>query len=513
VCGGGRLRLEEFALERFVVEPGREEDWLQAVGDALRVLSPRLRSRGPVTLVLPGHLVLTKFLKTPRVDAAKRARVVQFEAQQNIPYALTDVVWDHAIVGETDLALEVMLCAAKRDAVDALCVAAASAGFAPRWLVPSVQALRGAAEGAERDQPTLVADLGARSTTLLLIENARWHARTLPLGGHQVTQQLAESQDCDFAEAEALKVSGRNPALLASAVESFATRLSQELTRTVLHFMRQSGAAQPGRILLTGGAAQLPELAAVLAARAHVPVERLAPLDGVEISRVVADDAAACAPLLADLIGAARLLAGRGAPPLNLLPPDRIAQESIRRRQPWFAAAAGLAVIALLPLWFHFREGETILIRKTAALDAEIAPLRRRESLNRDNLEKMETLQRQMTALHDAAARRASWPLLLADLEQRLVVIEDVWLDRLQVLSGADDATGPLRLAISGRMLDRASPLTRGSEAAGRKVSALLASLVDSPYVSAVESERFDESQPGILRFDCVLVAEPTRPL
>lgn len=513
VGGGGKLRLEQFACEPLAVEPGREEEWPQAVAAALRALSARLRPIGPVTLVLPGHLVLTKFVKTPRVAAAKRARVIQFEAQQNIPYALSDVVWDHAVAGGSEHDLDVILCAAKLDAVDALCRAAESAGFVPRWLMPGVQALHGAIDVAVRDQPTLVADLGARYATLLLVENGRWHARTLSLGGHQVTQQLAESQDCDFAEAEVLKTSGRNAALLTGAMESFTARLSQELTRSVLHFKRQSDAAPPTRILLTGGAAQLPELAAALAARARVPVEQFSPLDGIEVAVAVGDSTAAHAPQLANLIGAARWHFTRAEAPLNLLPPRLRSRENQRRRQPWFAAAAVLAVAALLPPLLHFRQWETTLLRKTAALDAEIAPLRRRESLNRANREKLETLQRQVAVLHAAAARRANWPQLFADLQQRFHAVEDVWLDRMQLAPGADDSSVPLRLAISVRMLDRANPLAPTRDDASRKVGALLASLVDSPYIAAVEAERFDDGKPGILQFDCVLVAEPTHPL
>lgn len=511
---GGRIRLEQFACESFVVEPGREEEWPQAAAAALAAVAAQLKYRGPVTLVPPGHLVLTKFIKTPRVDAAKREKVIKFEAQQNIPYALTDVVWAHAVTGESDLDLDVMLCAAKLEALDALCAAAEAAGLTPRWLIPGVQTLQGAADSAGREQPTLVVNLGARSTTLLLLENSRLHARTLALGGHQVTQQLVESQDCDFGEAETLKSSGRNASILTSAVESFATRLSQEITRSALHFKRQSGAANPARVLLTGGTALLPELAAGLAARANVPVDLLDPLAAIEIARPAAEaDAAAHALQLADLVGAAQLHFSTARPPLNLLPPRLLTQESKRRRQPWFAAAAVLAAAALLPPLLYFREWETTLLRKTAAVDAEIAPLRRRESVNRANLEKIEALQKQVATLHGVAARRANWQQLFADLQQRFVQVEDVWLERMQLAPGPADGSAPLRIAISGRMLDRTNPLAHVSDDLSRKVSALLASVVDSPYVSAVENERFDDKQPGILHFDFVLVAEPARPL
>lgn len=513
---GERLKLEQFACERFVVEPGREEEWMGAITAALQALAQRMRFRGAVTLVLPGHLVLTKFIKTPRVDAAKRAKVIQFEAQQNIPYALNDVVWAHAVVGESDLDLDVMLCAAKLEAVDALCAAAESAGFIPRSLMPGAQALQVLAVPAGREQASLVVNLGARSTTLLLAESARMHARTLSLGGQQVTQQLVESQDCDFAAAEGLKTSGRNAAILTSAVDSFATRLSQEITRSALHFKRQSGAANPQRVLLTGGAAQLPELATVLATRVNVPVSTLDPLDGVEIAHAAADaDVGACAAQLADLVGAARVQLTGVITPLNLLPPRLLTQESRRRRQPWLAVAAVLAAAALLPPLMFYREWNTALQKKTIALDAEIAPLRRRETQNRANLEKIEQLQKQVAELNAIAARRANWQQLLADLQQRFFQVEDVWLERMELAparSGAD-ATAPLRIAISGRMLDRTNPLARVSDDLNRKVNALLASVVDSPYVSAVEGERFDDRQPGILHFDFVLVAEPARPL
>ncbi len=62
-------------------------------------------------------------------------------------------------------------------------------------------------------------------------------------------------------------------------------------------------------------------------------------------------------------------------------------------------------------------------------------------------------------------------------------------------------------------MLDKTNPLAKVSPETYRRVQALLASLVDSPFVAGIEAERFDNGQPGILKFDCVLVADPARPL
>lgn len=512
--GGGRLRLEQFAWETFSVPPGREKEWPNALRRALGAVATRLKYRGPATVVLPGHLVLTKFVKAPRVDAAKREKVVRFEAQQNLPYALPDVAWGHVVAGGSDLDLDVMLCAAKREAIDALCTSCEEAGFQPRALVPGVLALRAAVAARKNDEPTLFADLGARSTTLLLLESRRVHARTLTLGGQHVTQQLVEIQDGEWADAEALKLSARNTDVVAPAVASFATRLGQEITRSAVHFKRSAGAASPVRLVVTGGASRTSGLAERLAARLGVPVETFDPLASVEVAPPAADaGVAAVAAHLADLVGAALAHFARGAATINLLPPRLIARENTRRRQPWFAAAAVLAAAAFLPPLHFYREWEAALRQKSLALDAEIAPLRQRDARNRQNLEKLAALQQQLAALHGLAARRANWQQLFADLQDRFVKVEDVWLERVQLSSGAAEAGAPLRVAVSGRMLDRTNPLARVSEDAKRRVAALLTSVVESPFVSVVDNERFDDRQPGILRFDVVLVAEPSRPL
>jgi type IV pilus assembly protein PilM len=146
-------------------------------------------------------------------------------------------------------------------------------------------------------------------------------------------------------------------------------------------------------------------------------------------------------------------------------------------------------------------------------LDAEIAPLRQREARNRENLEKLATLQQQVASLHGIAVRRASWQQFFSDLQDRFVKIEDVWLERVQLDAGATNVSAPLRVAVAGRMLDRTNPLSRVSDDATFRVVELLTSIADSPCVSAVESERFDDRQPGILQFDVVLVGQPTRPL
>lgn len=513
--GATAWKIEQFAREDFLVEPGREEEWIERLRAALTPLRRRVPSAAAVTVVLPGHLVLTKFIRVPRVEPAKREKIIRFEAEQNIPYALHDVVWSHAVSGDGGPEPEVVLCAVKRDAVESLCAALESAGFTPQALLPPALALAAAARQARlaATAPALLVEVGARSTMLLLAEPRRFLARTWASGGQSVTQQLASGQDCEFADAEGMKLSARHEELLAAAAESFTTRLAQEITRSALHFKRQSGAATPERVLLCGGGARLPGLVAQLEARLHVPVAVFDPLAGVEIHKAAADAGVAeHAGTLAALLGGAalRLDPGRGLP--DLLPPRLRSREDTRRRRPWLAVAAVLAAAALLPPLLHYRALHAELMAKTAAVEAEIAPLREREARNRDNTARLDDLQRQLAVLHAVHARRGNWQALFADLQERFVRVEDVWLERLQVAPAAA-AGGPLRIAVSGRMLDKTNPLANVSPDIYRRVTTLLGRIVESPFVTAVEGERFDNRQPGILHFDFVLVVAPARSL
>ena len=511
---GSRLRFDEYALEVFPATAGTDDNWLENTSTALKALRAKIKMSAPVVLVLPAHLALTKLIKTPRVEPAKRAKVIRFEAEQSIPYALADVVWDSVVVGEREIDLEVLLAAAKLEAVEPLCAAVQAAGFEPRLILPSPLATLAGYRlvHAAQAESSLVLNIGARSTSLLLAEAKRFVARTLSLGGNSITQQLAENQDCDPGEAEAIKLGDRSGTLTADAMETLATRLAQEITRSVLHFKRQSDMEKPTRIHLTGGGARLAGLAEALAGKLKVPVDRLDLLSAIESGTGVArNDPADHALTLADLIGAAATQLLPSQPVLNLLPPKLRRHENLRRRQPWLITAAILAVAALVPPVVYYRSVADEASRKTAAIERELSPLRKRDARNRVNLQQLDELKQQVAQLQGAYDRRASWLDLLADLQDRLVKVEDVWLEKLQLTPTAPGT--PVKLVISGRMLDKTNPLSKVSPETFHRVKALLASIVDSPFVASVEGERIDNTQPGILKFDVVLVADPARPL
>lgn len=498
----GRLQCVHLAVEPFACRAPGEDTWLENTTAALPLLGAGRHWPGPTVLVLPAHLPLTKQIKAPRVAPAKRAKIIRFEAEQAIPHALTEVVWDTVVSGQTDATEDILLVAAKREILEQLCAAAQAAGFRPVRILPSPLAtlagFRVARPGLVR--PALVLNLGSRSSTLLQVEATRFAARTLTLDGGPVTRPLDENQDCVREEGERSELSAGRAEVTAEARETWVDRLAQETSRSILHFGRQCGLPQPEKIFLTGGGARLPGLARLLGARLKLPVEILDATGAVGFSEMPPTDAA-----LVDLIGAAAIGLRPSQPAMDLLPPARRRSENLRRGQPWLIAAAVLAAAAPVPPIRHFQQVALTARAEVAAMEATLAPLRARERRNRGNLVRLEQLKIQAARLRSVHDRRTSWVRLLAGLEERLVKVEDVWLETLAPVTPGVD--GPLKLAVSGRML-----VPTGAATAAR-ARQLLAAMGGLPSVTAVEGKRFDASQPGELGFDFVLVTDPAHPL
>lgn len=544
----GRLVLEQFAFEKQSSDPAREPQWTAEVAQSLGVIAARQKFAAPAALAVPGHLVLLKFLKTHSVEPAKRRKIIAFEAAENIPHPLPEVVWDYLVVSDDGFDLEVMLAAAKFETMHALCAAADAAGFPIQRAIPAGLAL---CHGFRYNHPgipaaVVVADIGARSTQLLFLEGSRFYVRTLALGGNAVTQAVAGEVGADFAAAEALKlqvlagtsersVSPARRSAVHRGTTDFAHRLQLEITRSTVNHRRHSGGEAPVALYLTGGGALIPDLPAILAEKLQVPVERYDPLRAVDLSGDArAAGADSTGPMLAGLVGLATCLVAKEAVGPSLLPPEVTAAIERRKRQPWFLAAAALLVVALLPPLFYLQGLVRANEAGIARLEKQLAPLRSLQNRNDENLRQIEEARKQVAALRAAYETKANWLDFFSDLQGRLVKVEDVWLDRLQVVrqpaaepapppaadpNAAPESSAPAqplppwRLTLSGRLLDVANPQSRVSPESLQRVQQLVGGLAGSHFVAAVEHEHFDNTQNGLLRFDFTLVINPQNPL
>jgi len=517
----GAPRLESHAIEALSADSAEGKSWAVAIGEAVTRIMTLLDYEGrECVITVPGHLALTKFVKTPAVERSKRDRIVQFEASQNIPYPLNEVAWDCAEVADDGAEVELMLSAVKRDALDELCAVFERAKLVVTRIEPGglagVRAWR-AAPGRNRDS-SLVVDVGAKSTQLLFVGRDNFFMRTLPFGGSLATQLLAKKLSCELTQAESLKrelgdgqgsSDSSRQELIDEAVMEFTARLQAELTRSIFSYSRHTEAESPEEIILMGEGSRLPELNRRIAESTALPARSLDVVADLDLrsasGEVMSDDS-----LLA-LAGLAQShFSGEGVA-MNLLPPERQFEQRARQGRPWWLAAATLLILALLPPIIYLQLAAARHAESSRALQAELGPLIKWDTRNRQNLEKIESLRDRVAILREIEQRSERWTLLLSDMQSRLESVGDVWLESMVILpvsrlSSDTEEGAPLRLGLSGKLLDIENPTAKASSASRERVNQLLQIFGESKYIQNISAGGFDKSQPGILKFELTLV-------
>jgi type IV pilus assembly protein PilM len=236
----------------------------------------------------------------------------------------------------------------------------------------------------------------------------------------------------------------------------------------------------------------------------------------------VADEARATLAAVAearliDLVGAG-VAAVAGREPCDLAPPALHAGREAQRRRPRWAIAAALLVLAALLPGVHYHRLAAARLEAARTLRQQTVPVEALREQNQQRLAELDRLQAQVEIISRLVEARQAWAGLLADLQEGLLAVGDVWLEGLQVLPvevSADDPASAvrMRLRLTGRLLDRENPMSRVSQATHQRATQLLEHLLQSPQVREIEGERFDASEPGVLRFDCTLVVNPTSSL
>src|SRR5205814_3764696 len=157
----------------------------------------------------PGFHVFAKVVKLPPVDTSKVTQIIQYEAQQNVPFPLEEVVWDYQILGTAPTGeLEVLLVAIKADVVDGLFRTAEAANLRVQLVDVSPAALCNAFRFnyGDLDGCTMLLDIGAKTSNLLFFEKGKVYSRGINIGANSITQDFVAEAKMPFAKAEQLKI-------------------------------------------------------------------------------------------------------------------------------------------------------------------------------------------------------------------------------------------------------------------------------------------------------------------
>lgn len=530
---GGSLRVEQVFTETLRYDHADEDAWMGAVGAALKEMARAHKLSGAASLILPGSQVLTRPIRIPYVEPAKRAQTIAFEAQQNIPFQLHEVVWDNQEVSDDGVETEVLFVASKAALIDEFCKAVTAAGLTAERIDAATLLDYNAAQFTEQggEVDTLLINIGARSTNLLFINQGGFFIRNIQIGGNTLTQNIADSLGKGFAQAEEIKhrffggehdysEEDSGARLLNTSEEAFTRRLNQEITRSIVNYRRQQKAPAPKRILLSGVGARLKGLSARLSEAQKVPVEFFNPLSAVELGASV-QPTEALSLQLGEIIGeAVRDLVPNGAG-VNLLPSSIQEDMAFARKKPFLLAAAACLALSPLPAYLSFSASASAAKSQLRDVQSEIAPLVERRDAIEANRAKAAALGEAIAGVEGLVRSKSNWIEFFAELQEMLYQAEDVWVDDLKVTrtapSGSREAS--YELGVSGQMLVRESAHGQrvDQEILVSRIRSLQNSLESSRFVVQAKPPKISWSTLkgglNVLPFNINLVVDPAKPL
>ncbi len=245
------------------------------VAEALGTFLDRNDLKGcRVAISVPGQAGLVKFIKLPPVEKKRIPDIVKFEAKQQIPFALEEVVWAYQQIGDKDedaddddfTSVEVGLFAMKRDQINRAITPFKAAGIEIDVVQMGPIALYNyitfdQLKGSGLKGSIVLLDIGADNTDLIISDGTRIWQRNVPIGGNHFTRALTKELKLTFAKAEHLKrnaTKAPDPKAVFTAMRGIFNDFASEVNRSIGFYSSVNRTAQIIKVVGLGNGFKLP---------------------------------------------------------------------------------------------------------------------------------------------------------------------------------------------------------------------------------------------------------------
>ena len=437
----------------------------ELISEALDQFLERNEVKGDkIAICVAGQSGLARFFQPPPVDIKKLPDIVRFEARQQIPFPLDEVIWDYQLMGGSSevegflMEAEVGLFAMKRDQVyDALTpflereIEVDIIQLAPLCVYNFVahnlmtEALE--ADIYDPDNPPesfVILSLGTDTTDLVITNGFRVWQRNIPLGGNHFTKQLTKELKLTFAKAEHLKRHVReaeDAKAVIQAMRPVFNDLLTEVQRSIGFFQNIDRNAQIAGLIMLGNAVKLPGLQQYLSKNLGY---ELVNVDHASWAARLAGQSVLTSPQFKENMHAfgncyGLCLQGLGQANLNtnLLPKEIITERLIRAKKPWaLATAAALMLAFAINFFFEYAEwykvhptmarGDVTWEQAIQEVDNVQSQASQDDQIDKEKVGQLERLVALGNELSGNADRRLLWMELLKAINRALPQDEGV---------------------------------------------------------------------------------------
>jgi len=237
-----------------------------------------------VIVAVPSANSFARFVNLPPVEQKRIPEIVKFEASQQIPFDIAEVTWDWQLMTEAGSAeAKVGIFAIKNEVVTAELehfsrenIQVEYVQIAPMALYNYIVFDRPDLTGSDT-QATVVLNIGAENTDLIVCTKSDVWQRTIPSGGNAFTKAIADTFKLSFEKAEKLKRTApmsKYARQILQAMKPVFTDLASEIQRSLGFYSSAHPNAKMTRVFALGGGTKMRGLLQYLQQSLQMPIER-----------------------------------------------------------------------------------------------------------------------------------------------------------------------------------------------------------------------------------------------
>jgi type IV pilus assembly protein PilM len=439
-----RARIVEIdtSAYNYTKEVEREEMLREATRNAIEtVLKEEKIKKASICTGISGHSLFIRFMKLPRVAERKADQIVRYEAQQQVPFPIDEVVWGYHIFREMDTPeVDVSLIAVKKDIVEGFINNIKDGNLTIEVVdATPISMYNFLTFHNKYEKGTMVLDVGAATTNVIIIDGSKMWTRSIPLAGNDVTESIAHEFELKFNEAEEVKkkegilLIGEKSGIevteraqkLSRTISSVLADLLTEISRSIGFYKSQSPDVVLERIILTGGTSKLKNIDAFFENNIDMKVEKISVLEGMEISPRIQD--------VGDIenrievamgLGLRCLSAGKIA--INLLPQEEQKRLAFNKKKGYIFLSCLISILILLSLRPFILESNRVDEIKLSSLKAQLHEYEDYKMRTDKLKSELKPLEDRFALLDTIMVGKAFWLSTLSELSY--VLYPNMWL-------------------------------------------------------------------------------------
>jgi len=431
------VTLRKFGIAEYESQTS-EENRIEEVTRAIQRLKETVGfTAKKAHVVLSAQVSFTKFVKLPPVgnDPVKIKQVVEYEAKQNVPFEMNEVIWDYQLIGNPNEELDVMFVAVKSDIVDKISAAVEAAGLRVDIIEIATSSCYNAARASRigDDNCAMILNIGSRCSNLIFCDGQHFFSRNIPIAGFAITQQIAKEFGIGLDEAEELKrrhgfvalggayeePESEVAATISKIVRNVMTRLHGEISRSINIYKTQQKGNKPVKLFLTGGSSTMAFTETFFQDKLKVDVSYLNPFQssivrlGPNIER---QSLAEKAHLYSEVVGVA-LRTVECPVEISLMSEKSKRDKEVQGKLPYYYISA--MIFAFIPVVFLMAamKQQSQLQSNIDENSRECSIFTRRMTQIKEGFDQIGKYEKNMQCYADLSVQRTEWVNVLSEIE------------------------------------------------------------------------------------------------